>query len=104
LSAVIAPGKRGPDAVLLRLVAQICGLLQRLIVIDSEHRRIERRIEDQSAIFRCEETRPRVAQDRICGEAIDVRQRHTNCGAIDLALSPLDWESDRCVEKSVEIE
>src|SRR6266436_1327170 len=60
-AAIVPPGKAGPGTILLPLIPNVRRLLEGLIVIDTENRRIYRRVEQQASHFGTKEARPVVS-------------------------------------------
>src|SRR5271155_4535868 len=60
LAAVVSPGECRPRSALAELVTQITSLLKLLIVIDAKHASVDRRVENQAALLRSEESRARM--------------------------------------------
>ena len=85
------------------MIAQIHGLLIRLVVIDAEHADVHRRIEDQASVFRSEEARPRVPHVQEGLKAMEVGSGNARRHAIQLGLPPGNGKRDRRVEQNVEI-
>ena len=66
-----------PNAILAVLIADLRGLLKRLVVIDAEHAAVQRSpLEDQPSVFRKEKTRPRMPKGPIRLEALEIGGAH----------------------------
>ena len=102
-AAIVPPRKAGPGTILLPLIPNVRRLLEGLIVIDTENRRIYRRIEQQASHLGTKETRSVVSHGGVPLEAFDVGGTHTKRHSIDFGFPPTDRKLDRSVEEHIEI-
>src|SRR5262249_53485635 len=101
--AVVPPGKCHPRAGLPKLIAQMCSLLEGLIVIDAENRGIDRGIESQAAVLRAEVARPGMTHRRIPLKPVNIRSTYPNRYPVELGLFPGDGKCDGCVKEQIEV-
>src|ERR1035441_1324034 len=60
-------------------------------------------IEDQSAVLRAEDTRPRVPELRVGGQSFVLPKRQPGRESIHLGMGPFDREEDRGGEEIVQV-
>ena len=88
---------------MLKLILNLRGLLELLIVVDAKDTRGQIRVEKQSAGLWREETRARMTGHHESSKSLVVRQVNTQRGPIKLRLLPRNWKGDRRVQEHIEV-
>ena len=102
-TAVVAPVEADPRCVLLGLVLQVSGLVEKLVVVDAEHRDCSRRGAD-SADLRPEKARGHAGHNHEGRKTVEVRQAGADRIAGNLGTLPFDGIRDRRIAQHAEVE
>src|SRR6185503_14940550 len=105
-ATIVSPGEgevgRQPFP-LLNLVLDLCRLLERLIMIDTENTSRQIGIEEQAAALGREVSSSRMSCDHEGGQDFVICQVDDSTDSIKLRCLPGYWEGNRSVEEHVEV-
>ena len=88
---------------MLKLVLDLSGLLEALIVIDAEHASRQIRVEEKATSLWREKSRPRVACGHEGGESLVIGQVEFEGRAVELRFLPRYRKRDRSIQQGVEV-
>src|SRR5581483_7360218 len=104
-AAIVAPGPRAPRTMLPVLVAELRGLLERLVVVDPEYRAPQPHVavKHQAAGLRREVARPRMSHGGGPLESAKIRRTDARGDSVYLRFVPGNREGNWCIEEDSKI-
>src|SRR6266478_5357075 len=100
--AVVAPVETDPGQSFPRLILKMGCLIERLIVVDTEHFSTRDGGAQPADLWR-EIARPNVSKDGQCREAVEIRHADADRGPVNLRAFPGNGEEDRRVAERGEV-